>query len=720
MMLPVTRRTRAAVLPRWNLGGLVPAWEPDCPAPSSLPIGDFTLDAAHSAPTGTFQPAIPTHEEIEGWSLREPTGYPIGWFDLAALERALRTQNEGEGEETVAPDRKPLSEADHFIRRLAAALQPPIAALCAPHGVLDWPAPLLGYQREGIAALLSRRALLLADDMGLGKSVQTIAALRILAFQQQIETALLVCPASLLTQWKRELARWARELKVVTVAGGPAERGGLWRVPAHVKLVSYETLRADVLDLQDSPVLRTKWDVVVLDEASRIKNRETGITLACKRLPRERRWALTGTPLENSLEDVVSLLEFLTGEPGECSGPTQTTSQIRRQLRDLQLRRRKDEVLTDLPPKQVNELSLELPPAQRAAYDQAEQEGRIRLTEAGTAVTVTHVLELISRLKQLCNVDPASGESAKLADIRQRLTTLTEEGHRALVFSQFTDDTFGLGRAAAYLKEFHPLQYTGSLSSNQKSALVERFVSDARHKALLVSLRAGGVGLNLQAASYVFHLDRWWNPALEDQAESRAHRMGQRYPVTVFRYICANTIEERIDKKLKEKRRMFADIVDDVSLDIATVLNEKELFGLFGLTPPRAVGPRAASAHATRFELMSGVEFEAWVGERLSKMRFQVEQTPASRDGGIDLIASRRDALQIETRLLIQCKNHQEPVGIAVIRELRGVVPDRAAGATPVVACPGGFTAEATAFASEAGVHLWGPDELRQLESQAA
>jgi SNF2 family DNA or RNA helicase len=350
-----------------------------------------------------------------------------------------------------------------------------------------------------------------------------------------------------------------------------------------------------VLDLRDSPVLRETWDVVVLDEASRIKNRESSVAMACMRLPRKRRWALTGTPMENRREDLLPLLDFLTGEPGRRARVSATMSGLKEQLHELQLRRKKEEVLTELPPKQVNEVVIELRPAQRAAYDRAEQDGLFRLQEAGAAVTITHVLELIARLKQLCNIEPVSGESAKLADISERLDTLVEEGHRALVFSQFTDDTFGIARAAEYLKEFQPLQFTGSLSANQKAVIVQRFLSEPRHKALLLSLRSGGVGLNLQAASYVFHLDRWWNPAIEDQADSRAHRMGQIYPVTVFRYICANTIEERIDRKLRDKRALFHEIIDDVSLDIASALNEKDLFGLFGLPSPPRPSPRAAA-----------------------------------------------------------------------------------------------------------------------------
>lgn len=457
-----------------------------------------------------------------------------------------------------------------------------------PDSVLPWHRPLLGYQHEGILALTTKQGLLLADDMGLGKTIQAIAALRLLFFQGRIRRALVVMPASLIRQWQHEFRLWAPELTVVPVAGTASERASLWRLPAHVKLVSYETLREDVMGLRDSPALRSEWSVVVLDEASKIKNRETGTARACKRLPRERRWALTGTPLENRLEEVVSILEFLQSSPGEPTHLPVTPHAIVEQLRELQLRRKKEQVLVDLPPKQVYELFVELPAPQRAAYEIAERDGIVQLQEAGSQVTVTHVLELITRLKQLCNFDPVSQRSAKLEDIKHRVQTLVDEGHRALIFSQFIDSDFGVQRAAEYLREFRPLSFTGSMSQQQREQAVEQFLATPEHKVLILSLRSGGLGLNLQAASYVFHLDRWWNPAIEEQADSRAHRMGQVYPVTVFRYICVDTIEERIDAILREKRSLFQEIIDDVSLNLSATLSEEELFGLFQLPGPAA------------------------------------------------------------------------------------------------------------------------------------
>ncbi len=533
--------------------------KPRRPAPAqSLPLSRPALSPAGRA-------------ALRPLTLEQATGYDLSRLTRGSLPPGVGA-NDSDSEESSAPK-------DDFLARLTRLLQPPLEHLAAPSGVLEWPFALLPFQISGVAALLSRPILLLADDMGLGKTIQTIAALRILFLQAQITSALIVCPASLLAQWRQELALWAPELAVTTIAGSPEARGGQWAKPAHVTLVGYETLRADTEGRRDSPAVRREWGVVVLDEASRIKNRESGLARACRLLRRQRAWALTGTPLENSADDVASLLEFLTGEP------VREPSLLRPRLRAVQLRRRKADVLTELPAKSVQEITLELPPAQRIAYDQAEREGIVRLAQAGPDATVTHVFELITRLKQLCNAAPG-GSSVKLEDVARRMETLTVAGHRALLFSQFIDAQFGIGRAELALRPFAPLSYTGTLSRPQRTAVAEQFRADSRRKILLLSLRAGGVGLNLQEASYVFHLDRWWNPALENQADSRAHRMGQRFPVTVFRYLCAGTIEERIALTLQYKNHLFRELVDDVSLDLSGALNEGELFGLFGLRPP--------------------------------------------------------------------------------------------------------------------------------------
>ena len=332
-MIPFTRKPGKPIV-SGRVPGFTREWSPDVPVPVVVDADDFRLGRARVRQAEQPLVGLPAVGDSAGLDMAAARAYPIGWFDLQNIwdEIPAFPDSDTEGGGDSAPSR-PLSPEDEFLRRLAARLQPPLSHLTAPNGVLEWPAPLLPYQQDGIAALLSRRELLLADDMGLGKTIQAIAALRILFFQQRIASALVVIPASLLAQWRRELTRWAGELQVVTISGSPSERSQLWRVPSHIRLVSYETLRMDVVEIADSPAARQTWDVVVLDEASRIKNRESGNAIACKRLRRTRRWALTGTPLENSLDDIVSLLEFLHGEPRESAGISSVPAEIVTQLR---------------------------------------------------------------------------------------------------------------------------------------------------------------------------------------------------------------------------------------------------------------------------------------------------------------------------------------------------------------------------------------------------
>ena len=441
------------------------------------------------------------------------------------------------------------------------------------------------FQSNGVRALIGSERMLLADDMGLGKTVQVIAALRILMVQRKIETALVVAPASVLDQWRQELYKWAPELRVMTIRGSPTERGWQWAAEVHVALVGYETLRSDFTDNLQSPLRKKTWDVLVADEAQRIKNRNA-TSSSVKGVKRLRSWALTGTPLENSEEELASIVEFVDHSGPDLQMHYSPGLQLRERHRELQLRRKKEEVLQDLPPKSTIKLAIPLLPRQRRSYERAEQEGIVHLRELGSDVRVQHVLELIARLKQICNSDPQTGQSAKFEDIRQRVETLAGQGHRAIVFSQYTSSGFGVDAMSGVLREFYPLTFTGAHTLEERRDTIRRFRTDEQHKVLIVSLRAGGVGLNLQEASYVFHLDRWWNPAVERQAEDRSHRYGQTVPVHVFKYSCIDTIEERIDRILGLKQDLFDELVDDVSIDLAERLSVDQLFGLFGLENP--------------------------------------------------------------------------------------------------------------------------------------
>ncbi len=463
------------------------------------------------------------------------------------------------------------------------------AALAAPlergqDFQLNWPGELMPFQRDGVRALLDNHRLLLADDMGLGKTIQAIAAFRILRERGEVKSCLLAAPASLLDQWRGEIDKWAPELSAIIIRGSAADRSWQWAADRDVTLVSYDTLRSDFGGAQ-SPPLRKNWDVVVADEAQRIKNRND-TSNALKGLRRTRSWALTGTPIENHEEELASILEFVDYDVSETPKRYRPGVELQERHRELQLRRKKGEVLDDLPPKQVAKIPIDLSSRQRRSYDKAEQDGIVYLKSLGAEVGVQHVLELITRLKQICNADPKTGKSSKLDDIKDRLDQLTAQGHKALVFSQYTNDTSGVAAAANFLHEFTPLSMTGDIPQYERVDIIERFKTGNEHKALILSLRVGGLGLNLQEASYVFHLDRWWNPAVERQAEDRSHRMGQTVKVNVIKYSCAGTIEERIDAILERKQALFDQLVDDVSLDLSAQMSSEELFGLFGLEPP--------------------------------------------------------------------------------------------------------------------------------------
>ena len=424
--------------------------------------------------------------------------------------------------------------------------------------------------------------LLLSDDMGLGKTVQALAALRILRARREIGSCLVVAPANLLDQWRQELARWAPDLSAIIVRGTADDRVWQWKAGTEVTLVSYDVLRQDADFLAKLQASRNAWGVVVLDEAQRIKNRND-TSEAAKKIPRLRSWALTGTPIENDEEELASIMEFVDHDEGTPSKRYRPGAALRLRHRELQLRRRKDDVLHDLPPKLETRLTIPLHRDQQESYKKAEREGIIYLRSLGAEVGIQHVLELITRLKQICNADPRTGASSKLDDIGDRLWTLTAQGHKALIFSQYTSDTSGVAAAANHLRAFNPLTMTGDTPADRRSELVNQFKSGNTHKALIVSLRAGGLGLNLQEASYVFHLDRWWNPAVERQAEDRSHRFGQTVKVNVIKYTCEDTIEERIDRILREKQALFDRLVDDVSMDLSIRMNRKELLELFGL-----------------------------------------------------------------------------------------------------------------------------------------
>jgi SNF2 family DNA or RNA helicase len=248
--------------------------------------------------------------------------------------------------------------------------------------------------------------------------------------------------------------------------------------------------------------------------------------------------------------------------------------------RDYIIRRTKDDVLTDLPPKLFRDATLELSPRQQASYALAEDEGIVRLNEIGAELSIQHVFELVLRLKQICNFDPATGDSSKLERLKADLEEVAASGKKAIVFSQWVDT---LERLADELGPLHPVRYHGRISGPAREEAIRDFRERDDHTVMLLSYGAGSVGLNLQFTSYVFLFDRWWNPAVEDQAINRAHRIGSAGPVTITRFVTPGTIEQRIDDILREKRELMSTILDSQDAPRQMGLSQREIFGLFDL-----------------------------------------------------------------------------------------------------------------------------------------
>jgi SNF2 family DNA or RNA helicase len=254
---------------------------------------------------------------------------------------------------------------------------------------------------------------------------------------------------------------------------------------------------------------------------------------------------------------------------------------------DCILRRTKEDVLTDMPPKLIRDAVLELTPAQRESYDLAERDGIIRLNELGDTISVQHVFELVMRLKQICNFDPATGESAKLERLQADLEEVAESERKAIVFSQWVAPLEVLARE---LSSLGVVQFHGKVPTKERGGVLDRFRNDPKLHVILMSYGTGSVGLNLQFANYVFLFDRWWNPAVEDQAIGRAHRIGQKDPVIVTRFMTQGTIENRIAEVLDAKRRLFEEVLAQNGPPPRLGLDEKEIFSLFDIRnrPKRA------------------------------------------------------------------------------------------------------------------------------------
>lgn len=443
------------------------------------------------------------------------------------------------------------------------------------------------YQRAGLGWLHFLRETgvggCLADDMGLGKTVQTIAMLEELRANGSTRPSLVVAPRSLLFNWAAEARKFAPQLRVLEHHG--AERESHVFGDYDLVLTTYATMRLDITRLA-----KTEFEYVILDEAQAIKNASSQVAKASLLLHGAHRLALSGTPIENHLGELWSLFEFLNpGLLGSArlfartfagkSVPPERREALARALRPMILRRTKEQVAPELPDRIEQTLYCELEGKQRAQYDELRDHYRAALLgtvrESGVAKSRMQILEALLRLRQAaCHPALVSADSdapsAKLDLLLDELEDVLASGHRALIFSQFT--TFlGLVRNALTERKIEHLYLDGRTRDRQ--ALVDAFQSDDGPPLFLISLKAGGLGLNLTRADYIFLLDPWWNPAVEAQAIDRAHRIGRRNTVVAHRLIARDTVEEKILELQARKR----DLADSILSEDNSVLRKLEL-----------------------------------------------------------------------------------------------------------------------------------------------
>lgn len=417
---------------------------------------------------------------------------------------------------------------------------------------LKLPYQLRPYQWEGIRFLVESDAVLLADEMGLGKTVQVAVSLEILWRKSQLTRALVVVPSSLKLNWEAELRRWAPSLSVQRVHGNAANRRAYYLLPISVLVASYEEIRLDIM----RSINDIFFDVVVLDEAQRIKNLHSKSSLACRILNRNRSWALTGTPVENRRSDLISIFRFVKlGLLHQGLSRTEIHSRMRPHF----LRRCKRDVLKDLPPIIDQEIPIELRGKQQEAYFQAWKSRWESCDSSPQNFSPANLFAIITKLKQLCNYDVESGESAKLEVLLNILEVQVAEENKIIVFSQYVDTLKWL---ALQIKDLPHEIFHGGLSQPEREKILDRFRQEPGPRCLLMSLRAGGIGLNIQEASTVVLFDRWWNPAVENQAVQRAHRFGREDPLHVIRFIILDTIEERISNIIKKKQELFENYIE--------------------------------------------------------------------------------------------------------------------------------------------------------------
>ena len=416
---------------------------------------------------------------------------------------------------------------------------------------------LYPFQIQGVGWLLKQPRCVLADDMGLGKTVQVIAATRLLFYRAEIRSALVVCPKSLIANWEHEFTNWAPELGVAVVTPPAHIRESAWKALVgyrHVLLTNYEQFRELPSILRDS-----NPDLIIADEAHRLRNRETQVTSGSARLNSVRFWALTGTPIERDIKDFATLLSLVDPKHFSPSDSRMHPSSLKSRARPYILRRRKHDVLKDLPEVRDITKMLDLTDGQKRAYANTLQQ---RYTAKGRE----EKLALLTKLQTICDFDTESYESCKITKAIDLLEKISQKHEKAVLFSYRLKPLRELERKILSKWGHDAAELLiGEMESDRRSQAVENFRNSDKTFVLLASSRIGSEGLTLVEANHVILFNQWWNPSSNEQARDRVVRIGQRRNVCVYRFCCRGTIEESLAQVLKSKKELYDHVVENMA-----------------------------------------------------------------------------------------------------------------------------------------------------------
>ena len=459
------------------------------------------------------------------------------------------------------------------------------------HSIKEVPAPahlkevLRPYQESGFQWLNYLREVqwggILADDMGLGKTIQALSFIHHLKEEQGTLKALVVCPTTLMFNWQNAIRKFTPSRSFYIHHGGSRSRNGLGSADIDVIITTYGTLRSDIKQFVD-----VSFDYVILDESQAIKNPESKVTKAAGLLKAKNRLCLSGTPLQNNTFDIFAQMNFLNpgmlgsveffkqefSVPIDKFGEKEQKDHLRKLLYPFILRRTKEQVAKDLPEKQEMVLFCEMGEEQRKIYEAYRNDYRDKILgvveDQGIQKSQLTILQGLMKLRQICDSPAIVKEEERFPNVSVKLEEIGREitenisNHKALIFSQF------LGMLSLIKEKMKELgvdyeYFDGSSTVNEREKAITRFQNDENCRVFLISLKAGGVGLNLTAADYVYIVDPWWNPAVEQQAIDRTHRIGQTKNIFAYRMICTDTVEDKILKLQERKRNLAKDLITD-------------------------------------------------------------------------------------------------------------------------------------------------------------